>query len=119
MFIIALIFTFGAFTDAGFIRPLLKMTCHRLPERSFSWAPGLCARCTFFWIGILASSPLMFFRKLPGSAAAGLLLVLPLVLDGSLQFIGLYESTNILRLSTGLAAGTGLCMLLDSGIRVH
>jgi len=119
LFAIAGLFTFGALSDAGFVRPLLATTCHRLPERSFPWAPGLCARCTFFWTGILLCSPLMFFRKLPGSISGGLLLILPLAVDGSLQYLGLYESTNILRLITGLTAGAGLCILLESGVQVH
>ena len=109
------LFVFGAFVDPPFLRPLLGMTCHRLPHRSFDWAPGLCARCTFFWIGILVSSSLMTFKKLPGSVVAGLFLILPMALDGSFQFIGLYESTNIARLLTGFFAGTGLCIMLEGG----
>jgi uncharacterized membrane protein len=110
---IGAIFVFGAFVNPPFIRPLLSLTCHRLPSRSFEWAPGLCARCTFFWIGILFSSTLMLFKKLPGSVLTGLLLILPMALDGSLQFIGLYESTNIMRLLTGFLGGAGLCVLLE------
>jgi len=106
-------FVFGAFVNPPFIRPLLSLTCHRLPSRSFNWAPGLCARCTFFWIGVLLSSALMFFKKLPGSVLTGLLLILPMALDGSLQFIGFYESTNIMRLLTGFLGGAGLCVLLE------
>jgi uncharacterized membrane protein len=110
---IGAVFVFGAFVNPLFIRPLLSLTCHRLPSRSFEWAPGLCARCTFFWIGVLLSSTLMFFRKLPGSVLTGLLLILPMALDGSLQYIGLYESTNLARLLTGFLGGTGLCVLLE------
>lgn len=112
---IGAIFVFGVFVNPPFLRPLLGMTCHRLPHRSFSWAPGLCARCSFFWIGILASSLLMFFRRIPGTIYLGLFLIAPMVIDGSLQLIGLYESTNIIRLITGLSAGIGLCMFFDSG----
>jgi len=109
------LFVFGAFVDPPFLRPLLGMTCHRLPHRSFDWAPGLCARCTFFWIGILVSSVFMFFKRIPGTIYLGLLLIAPMVIDGSLQLIGLYESTNIIRLISGLSAGIGLCMFLESG----
>jgi uncharacterized membrane protein len=111
------VFTAGAFTDSHVLRPLLKLTCHRLPERSFDWAPGLCARCTFFWIGMTVALPLMYFRKLPGSLAAGLLMVAPLVIDGSLQFAGFYHSTNLVRLITGFMAGIGICILFEAGIR--
>jgi uncharacterized membrane protein len=119
LFLTAAVFTAGAVTDAPLVRPLLKLTCHRLPERSFSWAPGLCARCTFFWTGVLVSSALMFFRKLPGSLAAGLFMIAPLVVDGSLQFAGFYQSTNTVRLITGLLAGTGVCLLFEAGIRTE
>lgn len=112
---IGAVFVFGAFANPPFLRPLLGITCHRLPERSFMWAPGLCARCTFFWVGVLFSSLLMLSRKLPGSIVLGLFLILPMALDGTLQFIGLYESTNLIRMLSGLLGGTGLCILLEDG----
>ncbi|MCK5786561.1 MAG: DUF2085 domain-containing protein [Candidatus Sabulitectum sp.] len=115
LFLIGATFVFGAFVNPPALRPLLGMTCHRLPERSFFWAPGLCARCTFFWVGVLLSSFLMLFKKLPGSLLAGLLFIAPMALDGSFQFIGLYESTNIIRLLTGFMGGAGLCILLEGG----
>lgn len=119
LFLLAAVFTAGAFLDPPLLSPLLKLTCHRLPERSYSWTPGLCARCTFFWMGILACIPLMHLRKLPGSLALGLWLITPLILDGSLQFIGLYESTNLLRMLSGLLAGAGVCTLFESGVKVY
>jgi len=61
----------------------------------------------------------MHFRKLPGYLSAGLLFIAPLVLDGSLQFAGLYESTNVLRMITGFLAGAGVCILFESGVKVH
>lgn len=116
LFLLAAVFSAGAFTDIPFLTPLLKLTCHRLPERSYSWAPGLCARCTFFWTGMLFSTPLMYFRKLPGSVALGLFMIAPLIIDGSLQFVGLYQSTNPIRLVTGVLAGSGICVLFEAGI---
>lgn len=117
LFLIAAVFTAGAFTDSPAVRPLLGLTCHRLPERSFDWAPGLCARCTFFWVGMTAALPFMYFGKLPGSLLAGLLMVAPLVIDGTLQFAGFYQSTNLIRLITGFLAGTGICVLFEAGMR--
>ncbi len=114
---ISLVFVFGAFVNPPFLRPLLGVTCHRLPHRSFLWAPGLCARCSFFWIGVLLSSMLMLFRRLPASIIVGLIFVLPMFLDGSMQLIGLYESTNVIRMFTGLAAGVGFCMMLEGGAK--
>ena len=119
LFVLAAVFAVGAFTDSPLIRPVLKVTCHRLPERTFSWSPGLCARCTFFWLGMLAAAPLIYFRKLPGSITAGLIMIAPLVIDGSLQFAGFYQSTNAIRLITGLLAGSGICVLFEAGGRVN
>jgi uncharacterized membrane protein len=39
-------------------------------------------------------------------------LVLPIVLDGGVQMIGNYESSNAVRLSTGLMGGIGCSYLL-------
>ena len=114
---IGVVFVFGTFVNPPILRPLLGTTCHRLPQRSFDWAPGLCARCTFFWIGVLLSSLLMFLKKLPGSVMVGLLLIAPMALDGSLQFIGFYESTNLMRLLSGFLGGAGLCILLEGGAK--
>ena len=61
--------------------------------------------------------PFMYFGKLPGSLMAGLLMVAPLVIDGTLQDGGLYQSTNLIRLLTGFLAGTGICVLFEAGIR--
>jgi len=93
---------------------LLGKTCHRYPHRSLHlpWGTsGLCARCTAFWAAAgLACLGLMAGMRPPG-LAAGLLLILPLALDGGLQYAGLYESTNFLRILTGLAAGSGVAFL--------
>ncbi|PIE52907.1 hypothetical protein CSA37_04495 [Candidatus Fermentibacteria bacterium] len=109
------LFAAGAFLDPPFLTPLLKLTCHRLPERSFLWTPGLCARCSFFWAGLFFASVLMLFRKLPGRLVAGLLVISPLVVDGLLQFAGFYESTNAVRLITGALAGLGTGIVFESG----
>ncbi len=66
---------------------------------------------------MVLSLPFMYFRKLPGSLTAGLIMIAPLVIDGTLQYIGLHQSTNWIRLVTGLLAGTGICVLLESGAR--
>lgn len=113
---ISALFVFGALSDDVVLRPLLRISCHRLPQRSFSWAPGLCARCTFFWSGSLAASVLMLFRRLPGSIRAGILMILPLAIDGTVQYFFPYTSTNPVRLVTGAAAGAGMCVFLSAGL---
>jgi len=93
---------------------LLGKTCHRFPHRSLHlpWGiSGLCARCTAFWaaMGLTCLGLLMGLR--PPGLACGVLLIAPLVVDGGLQYTGLYESTNFLRILTGLAAGAGVAFL--------
>ena len=94
--------------------PLLSAVCHRHPSRSLQlpWGfTGLCTRCTAFWAGMLAGSLLILGRKPSIPLTAAVLLIVPLIVDGSLQYSGLYESTSLLRSVTGAAAGFGLASL--------
>ncbi len=113
--LICLVYLVGALFDPPFMRPLMKLSCHRIPRRSlvFPWGTaGQCARCTGFWVGALAVAVVMLFRRVPGSMRLGLLLTVPMIADGFLQYAGLYESTNPARLATGFLAGAGLGVLL-------
>ena len=90
---------------------LLGKTCHRFPHRSLHlpWGTsGLCARCTAFWgaAGLVCLSIILGLR--PPGLSAGLMMIAPLIADGGLQYLGIYESTNFLRVLTGLAAGAGI-----------
>jgi len=88
------------------------MGCHQLPERSFFFL-GLqfpvCARCT----GVLLSTPtavaLFFWHRL--SVTASLCLSAVMLLDWSLQYFGILESTNPRRLATGFLGGLGVTTL--------
>jgi uncharacterized membrane protein len=94
--------------------PLLSATCHRLPSRSLHlpWGTsGLCARCTSFWCAMAAGSILLLHPRLRPPFWSGLLLILPLVIDGLLQKHTAYESTVLLRVLTGLFAGLGIPVL--------
>lgn len=94
--------------------PVLSATCHRLPSRSLHlpWGTtGLCARCTSFWFAMAAASGLLLQLKRRPPFWTGLLLFVPLVVDGLMQKYTPYESTNLLRVITGLAAGAGIPFL--------
>jgi uncharacterized membrane protein len=96
--------------------PVLSVTCHRLPFRSLllPWGiTGLCARCTAFWAGMTVgvAMALVTGRRILGLSAAFLLL-LPMILDGSLQYLGLYESSSTIRVLTGASCGLGLASIL-------
>jgi len=111
---------------------LYRLPCHQLPERSFfvfGHKMALCARCSslylsFLGVGLLyglwRSIPLSRrYRLSPLSLKLLFLLTLPMALDGAIQLLGLWESTNILRAITGALAGGGFGLfaypLLDRG----
>ncbi len=84
-------------------------SCHRLPERSFFWKGRkfpICARCMGIYIGFIAF-PLYWFGLEP-NWLIGLLLIAPTFIDGMTQAMFDRESTNWLRLTTGILAGLGL-----------
>jgi uncharacterized membrane protein len=93
---------------------LLGRTCHRFPHRSLRlpWGTsGLCARCSAFWLACGLGGLAVLLGLPPPGLTAGLLMLFPLAVDGGLQYLGLYESTNFLRVATGLAAGAGVALL--------
>lgn len=97
------------------LRTLFRPFCHGMPERCFTLEGvpmPICARCTGIYAGFLVGVLLMLaVRKLHHlrlPAWLALVLVAPLFIDGVTQGIGLRESTNELRVITGLLAGTAL-----------
>lgn len=95
---------------------LFRSTCHQLPSRSFfvfGCKMPVCARCFGIYAGSLAATLLYPFiyspdnRRMPPKIFL-LLALIPIGLDGGLQFITSYESNNILRLLTGLLCGSAL-----------
>jgi uncharacterized membrane protein len=96
-------------------RLLFRLLCHGIPERCLTIAGipmPICARCTAIYGG-LAVGVLLFLitaavDRVPRERIARLLLyvaVVPLALDGLTQLARLRESTNLLRLETGLFLG--------------
>lgn len=86
-----------------------KSGCHQRAERSFTmknYQFPLCARCT----GILLSSPVgyIWYIKKKLRMLIGVLLLIPMTIDGTIQLINIRESTNTRRLFTGMLGGMGL-----------
>ena len=95
---------------------LLGNFCHQLFSRSL-WVlehpMGICARCfaiysSFFVAGVF----LIFVRVERPLWKAGLLLLIPVVVDGGTQLAGLRESYTLMRVVTGAMAGTGMAMMV-------
>lgn len=91
--------------------------CHQMPERSFfvgGYQLPLCARCTGIVIGHVAGIVVSLFHSIPFWSLIG---TLPLMVDGMVQKLTSYESTNIRRLMTGILYGFGMMSACISAIR--
>ncbi len=87
--------------------------CHQRPERSFfvkGYQMPVCARCEGELIGTLISLIAIWFIR-PTFPVLAILMV-PMVLDGLIQALTKYESTNWRRLVTGILFGFGAGMLV-------
>lgn len=82
--------------------------CHQMPERSFfigSYQFPLCARCTGILAGHLAGIVISIFRDVSFRSLIG---TIPLMVDGTVQQLTSYESTNSRRFCTGMLYGFGV-----------
>lgn len=92
-------------------RWLFRLMCHGRPERClelFDVPMPICARCTGIYLGLLAGLAgywLVQFISERAFKIAALVAILPLAIDGLTQLTGLRESTNELRVATGVLAG--------------
>jgi len=97
-------------------RLLFRIMCHGIRERClelFGVPMPICARCVGIYAGLLVG--IAAFLVLPvlrekTMRIAAFLAIAPLAIDGLTQLAGLRESTNPLRLSTGIVAGLALGM---------
>jgi uncharacterized membrane protein len=91
------------------------LMCHQLPERSlelFGQYMPICSRDTGLFAGAFIACIASFSStKLPKvlkNSWLAILSVVPLGIDGVMQLLGFWESTNAIRLATGLF--TGFCV---------
>ncbi len=95
---------------------LFRLVCHGIPSRClllFGVRMPICARCTAIYLGLIAGAAAFRFLPRMSEMAARVIAViaaLPMALDGGTQLVRLRESTNILRVETGLVAGIALAL---------
>ncbi|NLK95541.1 MAG: DUF2085 domain-containing protein [Clostridiales bacterium] len=98
--------------------------CHQMSERSLfirGYQMPVCARCTGIIFGEIISFILFMFNYRLNYALS-LLMLLPMVADGLIQYFTKYLSNNIKRLFTGFIFGIGfmqiLCYIIYSLIHI-
>lgn len=87
--------------------------CHQRPERSFLYKGErfpICARCTGELIGIFIGIMGIYWVQIV-PLYMFFILLLPLVIDGTIQMVTSYTSNNSKRLLTGILFGYGLFSL--------
>jgi len=104
----------GHSTLAFAIYGAFSKLCHQIPERSFFIAGhqlAICARCTGLYVGFTAVTlcyPLVrSVRRIDTPPRKWLFIAaLPLVIDFSLGYFGLWENTHLSRFLTGALLGS-------------
>jgi uncharacterized membrane protein len=126
--------TFGVYVGLPMLAPLLmawgqvrvanliyfgyQYVCHQMPSRSFFIGPfqmALCERDVALYGGAFLAGlvfALVRERVRPLPVRVWIMLIAPLVLDGSTQLVGLRLSTWELRTVTGLLASAGTVWLV-------
>ena len=90
------------FYDAG------NGNCHQHASRSFFLNDNqmpFCARCTAIFFGIVVGVTLMMFLSIELNILWLIVGMIPMGIDGTVQLLTDYESTNLLRFITGTSAG--------------
>ena len=90
--------------------------CHQHASRSFfingNQMP-VCARCTGIFLAISLTAFLLVFLRIKVPFWFIIALIVPLAVDGGVQLITSYESTNLIRLITGVLAGFATVVAFD------
>lgn len=106
-------------------RLAFRALCHGIPSRCLDiWnvPMPICARCAAIYVGLLAG--ILLFMMLPrvhAHLARRILAfaVIPMFIDGVTQLAMLRESTNLLRIETGLLAGAAFAFWALSEVESH
>jgi len=89
--------------------------CHQNVERSFYLNGNqmpFCARDVGIFLGLLIGISVNMIFRIPPTTLLIVFLMLPLFIDGMVQGITDYESTNSLRILTGILGGTAIGLVI-------
>jgi len=89
--------------------------CHQLASRSYYLNGNqlpFCARDLGIFIGLVLGLALAFVIKVRPALLLVILGLVPMAMDGGLQLLTNYESTNPMRLVTGALAGVSIAFLI-------
>lgn len=113
-------------------RLLFRMLCHGIERRCltlFEVPMPICARCTAIYAGLLIGvsaflllrHATLVWRHLEERIvrAFAFLAAVPMAVDGFSQLAGLRESTNELRIATGLLAGFAFALWALTAVQRH
>ena len=106
-------------------RLLFRALCHGIPSRCLElWnvPMPICARCAGIYVGLIGGIILFPFlphlQEIKARWVLGLA-ALPMFIDGITQLAMLHESTNPLRIETGLLAGAAFAFWALSAVESH
>ena len=108
-----------------FLTRMGSAVCHRMAERSFPWGEWtmpLCARCTGMYLVAFVAFAFFFLKRRMaagkpfsvGQAALTSLMILPVGIDGVGSYLGIWESSQMMRVLSGSLVGAvapGLLLL--------
>jgi uncharacterized membrane protein len=107
---------------AKYIYGFYGFSCHQIPSRSFfifGQQIAICARCFSFFSSMLIFGLLLSLLKIrPLDRRIAFLLACPLLVDVSLQTLGIEESTNLLRVTTAILLSLSISFYIYPRIKV-
>ena len=111
---------FGFESTANSIYSFFSYICHQMPSRSFHVLEhqfGVCSRCSGVYFGlVLGSIGYSFFRSIyeinPLPRIWLILSMIPIGIDWSLTFFGIWENTFASRFITGLILGVACAVFI-------
>jgi uncharacterized membrane protein len=111
-------------TIAFSIYSTFRFVCHQLPERSFhlgGYKLAVCARCTGLYSGLaIATLCYPLARTLTDTNSPRriwlLLAALPLMIDFSLGYFGVWQNTHLTRFMTGALLSAAAVFYIVPGV---